>query len=352
MMKLSGPVLSGLLLLSAASLTGQAPSPYPVTAGKAYKFETVASGVYYATSTGTMATGSNNVAIVGDRDVLVVDTGTSPAAARAFIEDLKLVTTKPIRYVVNTHFHYDHTDGNQVYAGKADIIAQEYVKYAIEKLDVLHREPYKTSQLTNVPARIETLKMRIAGETDPQRKATLERQLLVAQQGWDELKEIKPTPPNVTYSKSKTVNLGGREVQLLFLGRGHTNGDTVVFLPKEKIVATGDLMESTVAYMGDAQFDEWVATLGKLKALDFDLDLPGHGAPFKDKERITAFQGYLTDLVKQGTALRGKGLDAEATAKAVDLTAYKTAFPQIQGPGADIRGVRRLYEWIDEKARQ
>ena len=340
------------MVLSAVALIGQAQSPYPVTTGRAYKFETVAAGVYYATSTGSMATGSNNVAIVGDRDVLVVDTGTSPAAARAFIEDVKLVTTKPIRYVVNTHFHYDHTDGNQVYAGKADIIAHEYVKYAIEKLDVLHREPYKTSQLTNVPARIDALKTRIAGEQDPQRKATLERQLATAQQGWEELKEITPTPPNVTYSKSKTINLGGREVQLLFLGRGHTNGDTVVFLPKEKIVATGDLMESTIAYMGDAQFDEWVATLGKLKALDFDLDLPGHGAPFTDKERITAFQGYLTDLVKQVTALRAKGMAPEMAAQTVDLTAYKTAFPQIQGPGADIRGVRRLYEWIDEKARQ
>ena len=340
------------MVLSAVALIGQAQSPYPVTTGRAYKFETVAAGVYYATSTGSMATGSNNVAIVGDRDVLVVDTGTSPAAARAFIEDVKLVTTKPIRYVVNTHFHYDHTDGNQVYAGKADIIAHEYVKYAIEKLDVLHREPYKTSQLMNVPARIDALKTRIAGEQDPQRKATLERQLATAQQGWEELKEITPTPPNVTYSKSKTINLGGREVQLLFLGRGHTNGDTVVFLPKEKIVATGDLMESTIAYMGDAQFDEWVATLGKLKALDFDLDLPGHGAPFTDKERITAFQGYLTDLVKQVTALRAKGMAPEMAAQTVDLTAYKTAFPQIQGPGADIRGVRRLYEWIDEKARQ
>lgn len=87
--------------------------------------------------------------IVGDRDVMVVDTGTSPAAARAMLEDLTLITDRPVRYVVNTHFHYDHTDGNQVYAGKADIIAHEYVKYAIEKLDVLHREPFKTSQLTD-----------------------------------------------------------------------------------------------------------------------------------------------------------------------------------------------------------
>ena len=66
-----------------------APSPYPVVSGKAYKFEKIAEGVYYATSTGAMATGSNNPVIVGDKEVMVVDTGTSPAAARAMIEDLK-----------------------------------------------------------------------------------------------------------------------------------------------------------------------------------------------------------------------------------------------------------------------
>src|SRR5213079_3102469 len=173
----AGIILLSVLAFAAGAAATLAQTPYPITTGKAYKFETVAPGVFYASATGSMVTGSNNVAIVGDRDVLVVDTGTSPAAARAFIEDLKLVTTKPIRYVVNTHFHYDHTDGNQVYAGKADIIAHDYVKYAIEQLDVLHREPYQTSQLTNVPARIETLKKRIADEKNPQQKTTQQRQL-------------------------------------------------------------------------------------------------------------------------------------------------------------------------------
>ena len=328
-------------------------SPYPVTTGKAYKFEKIAEGVYYATATGSMVTGSNNVVVIGARDVLVVDTGTSPAAARAFIEDVKLLTPKPIRYVVNTHFHYDHTDGNQVYAGKADIIAHDYVKQAIQTLNVLQREPFKTSQLTNVPNRIENLKKQIADLKDAAKdaatKSNLERQLKVAQDGWEQLKEIKPTPPTVTYSKNKVLNLGGREVQLLFLGRGHTNGDTVIFLPKEKIVCTGDLMESQLAYMGDAQFDEWIATLDALKKLDFETDLPGHGTPFKDKGLITAYQGYLRDLMKQVTDLRKQGVPAETAAQKVDLTAYKTSFPQIQGPGADIRGVRRLYEWMDAK---
>jgi glyoxylase-like metal-dependent hydrolase (beta-lactamase superfamily II) len=329
-----------------------AQAPYPVVAGQAYKFEKIAEGVYYATATGSMVTGSNNVVIAGSRDAMVVDTGTTPAAARAFVDDLRLITDKPVRYVVNTHFHYDHTDGNQVYAGKADIIAHEYVRYAIQNLDVLHTEPFKTSQLTNVPIRIETLKKQIADESDAQRKAALQSQLGVAEQGWEELKEIRPTPPNVTYSKKKVLDLGGREVRLLFLGRGHTNGDTVVFLPKERIVCTGDLMESQLAYMGNAQFTEWVATLGALKKLDFAVDLPGHGAPFRDKGLITAYQGYLTDLMKQVAALREQGVSADDAAQRVDLTIYKKNFPQIQGPGADIRGVRRLYEWMDEHAKK
>jgi len=325
-------------------------APSPALTGKAYRFEKITDGVYYATATGSMITGSNNVAIIGSRDVLVVDTGTTPAAARAFLEDLKLVTTKPVRYVVNTHFHYDHTDGNQVYSGKADIIAHDYVKQAIQTLDVLHREPYQTSQLVNVPRRIADLKRQIAGAKDVASKQMLEQQLKVAQEGFDQLKEIKPTPPNVTYSTKKVLDLGGREVQLLFLGRGHTNGDTVVFLPKERIVATGDLMESQIAYMGDAQFGEWITTLDALKRLEFDTDLPGHGMPFKGKQLITAFQGYLRDLMKQGADLRKRGVTAEDAAQRVDLAAYKSSFPQIQGRGAELRGVKRLYAWMDEQA--
>jgi len=349
-----------IVILAITILTAQSaqqpgrggPAPYPVVTGKAYKFEKIADGVYYATATGSMTTGSNNTVIVGDRDVMVVDTGTSPAAARAMIEDLKVITDKPVRYVVNTHFHYDHTDGNQVYAGKADIIAHEYVKYAIEKLDVLHREPYQTSQLTNVPNRIETLQRQIAGESDPARKADIQRQLDVAQKGWEALKEIKPTPPNKTFSKKMDVKVGQHEVQLLFLGRGHTNGDTVVYLPKERIVCTGDLMEPQLAYMGDAQFDEWVTTLEALKKLDFDTVLPGHGAPFKGKSLITGFQSYLTDITKQITALKSQGISAEDAAQRVDMTSHRGDFPSIQRPGADLRGVRRLYEWLNERGKQ
>ena len=79
--------------------------------------------------------------------------------------------------------------------------------------------------------------------------------------------------------------------------------------------------------------------------------LTNHGAPFHGTSLVTAFQGYLTDLVKQGTDLKQRGVSAEDAAQRIDLTSYKSAFPSIQRPGADIRGVRRLYQWLDEKAK-
>ena len=328
-----------------------APSAALTISGKVYQFEKIADGVYYATSNGPMAAGGNHPIIINDRDVVLVDDGTTPAAARALLQDMKLITDKPVRWVVNTHFHYDHTDGNSVFGPDVEIIGHEYVRHAIADLDVIHREPLK-SALTNMPIQIESLKKQLGDAKDPAQRATLEKQLAATQADLEELKTLKPTPPTMSYSSKMTLFRGQREIQLLFLGRGHTQGDTVVFLPKEKIVCTGDLMESRLAYMGDAMFDEWVTTLDALKELDFGTVLPGHGVPFHEKSLITAYQSYLKDFTIKVAELRKQGLSAEETAQKVDMTSHKADFPQIQGPGAEVRGVRRMYEWMDERAKR
>jgi len=336
--------------LRAQTQGGQAvpPSPYPIVQGKVYKFEKIADGIYY----GTGGLGGNHPIIVNDRDVMLVDDGTTPATARDLLQDLKLITDKPVRYVVNTHFHYDHTDGNQVFGPEVEIIGHEFVRTAILTFDVLNREPYRTSQGARISAQIDSLRKQIADEKEAGRKADLEKQLADAQMLSQQLKEIRPTPPNVTYTSKMVLHKGAREIQLLHPGRGHTAGDTIVYLPKERIVCTGDLMESQIAYMGDAYFDEWVATLEALKKLDFTVVLPGHGKPFEGKGLITAFQGYLNDVTKQAAALRQQGVTAEDAARRVDLTSYRKDFPQIQGPGADLRGVRRIYDWMDERGKK
>ena len=330
--------------IAAAQAQSTVPSPYPVIQGKTYKFEKIADGVYYATG----GFGSNNVVVVNDNDVLIVDTGTTPAAARAFVADIRMLTDKPIRYVVNTHWHYDHTDGNSIFGPDVQIIAHDFVRTAITTFDVLHREPFLTSS-NAVPAQIADLGQQIAVERNAEKKAALQQQLMAAQQVLVQLKDVKPTPPTVTYSDKLILHSGDHEIHLLFLGRGHTGGDTVVWLPKERIVCSGDLMESRIAYMGDAFFDEWVTTLGKLKNIDFAVDLPGHGVPFSDKNMISEFQAYLTDLVAQATQLKAQGVPAEDAARRVDLTSHARYFPQIQGPGTDLRGMKRVYAWLDER---
>jgi glyoxylase-like metal-dependent hydrolase (beta-lactamase superfamily II) len=341
------------LLLCSTILRAQDPrtgrSSGAVVNGKVYAFEKIADGVYYTTSDSPMAVGGNHTIIVGDHDVFLVDAGTTPAAARALLADMKLITNKPVRWVVNTHFHYDHTDGNSIFGPEVEIIGTEYVRHMIAEEDVLHIEPFTTSTAA-LPAQADMLKKQIADEKDSARRATLETQLAAKQSDSEELKTLKPTPPNVTYTTKMTVFQGAREIQLLFLGRGHTAGDTVVYLPKAQVVCSGDLMETQPAYMGNAYFDEWIATLDKMKELNFETVLPGHGVPFHNKALITAYQSYLKDLMAQVAALRKQGVSADDAAKKVDMTSHKADFPQIQGPGAEVRGIRRMYEWMDGHA--
>ena len=333
--------------------------------GKNYNFQKIADGVYYATAVyhGTVFPfgsnpffGANLVVIVNKDDVLIVDTGTSPAAARAFVADIKLLTDKPVRTVVNTHWHYDHTDGNSIFGPEVKIIAHEYVRHAIETFDILHNEPFKSSTRNAPQAMIDRFKKEVAEAKDPAQKAAAQKKLADTEAATRDfvrdIKEIKPTPPNVTYTDKLVLHRGSREIDMLFLGRGHTGGDTVVYLPKERIVATGDLMESRIAFMGSAFFDEWLKTLDALKRLDFAVDLPGHGAPFTDKKLITAFQSYLTDVLAQTAKLRAQGVSADDAAKRVDLTAHAKDFPDIEGVGAEPRGIRRIYAWMDEQKKK
>src|SRR5436189_209971 len=183
----------------------------------------------------------------------------------------------------------------------------------------------------------------IDSEITPAAARALEKQGANSLAYLEQVKETTVTPPAVTFDKTMTIVKGGREMRLLYLGRGHTDTDVVVYLPKERIVATGDLMESVVSYMGDSFPDDWIVTLEKLKALDFDTVLPGHGVPFKGKARISAFQDYLRDFITQAKALKAQGLTAEQAAKKIDLTKHSKEFPQIREVGVDEAATRRFY---------
>ena len=328
-------VIAGWLWLDARAQVGE-----PIVSG-AHRFQKVAEGIYYATSSGTMNVGANSPIIITDSEAIVIDSEITPAAARALVTDLKAITDKPVKYVIDSHYHYDHAHGNQVFMANAQVIGHDNTHKRM-LTNVMEQYTYLSS-VQGVPARVDTLRQRIAAEKDAQQKATMERQVATSLAYLDQVKEIKVTPPNLTFKSTMTLHLGGRELQLLYLGRGHTDTDVVVFLPRERIVATGDLMESQVSYMGDSFPDEWPATLARLRALDFDTVMPGHGVVFKGKTKIEAFEGYVREVSRQATEFKKQGLSAEQAAAKIDVTKFSGEFPNIR-VGIDPAGVRRIYK--------
>ena len=330
---------AGWLWLDARAQTGG-----PIVSG-AHRFEKVTDGVYYATASGTMTVGSNSPIIVTDTEAIVIDSEITPAAARALVADLKAITDKPVRYVIDSHYHYDHAHGNQIFAPDVQVIGHENTRKRMLG-NVLEQYTYLSS-VEPVPARVAALRERIGKETDPQQKTLLERQVANSLAYLEQVKETKVTPPNVTLDRKMTLFRGGREIQILFFGRGHTDTDVVVFQPKERIICTGDLMESVISYMGDAYVDEWPATLDRLMTLDFDTVMPGHGVVFKGKAHIEAFQRYLREVLKQARELKAAGVPADAAAQRIDMRAFAADFPQIRAAGLDPAAVRRIYALAD-----
>ncbi len=340
-------LLLSVCVLEAVAVAAQTARPPKVAA---HRFHKVTDTIYSAIGTGTMNVGANAAIIINDKEVMIVDSHITPAAARVLLQELGGITDKPVRYVVNTHYHFDHAHGNQIFPDDVLILGHEFTR---EKLlgDVLNEWTYK-SFTGGVPAQIEDLQKQVAGESDPAKKQGLQDRLEIAESYRVALAEIKPTAPNVTLKTRMTLFRGGREIQLLFFGRAHTAGDVVVYLPRERVVCTGDLLTAGLSYMGDGYVDEWIATLEELKKLDFETVIPGHGEVYTGKQRIDYFQAYLRDLWSQVSALKHQKVPAEEAAKRVDLTSHKQFLPQIQGPGVDPRAVVRIYEVLDERARK
>jgi glyoxylase-like metal-dependent hydrolase (beta-lactamase superfamily II) len=316
--------------------------------GAAFRFNKVADGVYHAIGTGAVTVIGNSAVIVNDDDVVVVDDFASPAGAWVLLEEIKTLTNKPVRAVVNTHFHYDHAHGNQTFDNTVTIIGHEYTREMLTGNKSIEMPLYK-NYLTGLPNQIANLRQRVASETDAAVKTRLQTQLQAAENNAASQAELKPTPPNVTLRTNMTLFRGSREIQIRFLGRAHTAGDVVVFLPREKIVITGDMLTSTLSNMSDAFVNEWVTTLDELKKLDFVTILPGHGEAFTDRAKIEYFQAYLRDVWTEVSRLKQQGVSAEEAARRADLTKHRDRFPSITAPGVPAIAATRIYELLDGK---
>ncbi len=285
-----------------------------------FELKQVADGVYAAIAAPRYKVNSNAAVILTNDGVVVVDSHSKPSAAQALYREIQRLTKQPIRKIINTHFHWDHWQGNQAYAAASpnlEIITSERTKENLTRPDAgVGGIAFYEKQLVNVPKEIETLKNDILKASNPEQKARLEANLQQAEAYLEELKDFKPTLPTRTVSSSVTLNEQGREIQILLLGRGHTDGDVYIYLPKEKVVATGDALIDWMPFLNDGYPDEWVATLTALEQFDFAHIIPGHGevAP---KNHLAFFRGFLTDLIAAVQKAAAEGAQLQEMQKAI-----------------------------------
>jgi cyclase len=319
----------------------------------------VADGVYGAI--GKPGVFSNAAVIVNRDDVVVVDTHLRPSWARDLIGEIRKRTDRPVRYVVNTHWHPDHIQGNQAYINVFGPTV-EYLAQHSAREDMIHKAiPSIQEDLRDLPGEIAKGEKSLAESKDEkgnalstEARAGLERQLADQKSYLEELKKIQITLPTITFERSLYVHKpGGRMIQILYFGKGHTRGDVVVFLPKEKVVVTGDLLTSGIPFMRDAYPSHWVGTLESIAKLDWDFAIPGHGDVQKGKTQIANLIAYMKDLVAQVKDAVAKGKTLEETRKSVDLSRHAAGFAVYKTPAqfqrASDSAVDRAYQELSGK---
>lgn len=217
---------------------------------------------------------SNTTFIVSDEGVLVIDTRPNPDEALKVLKEIRKITSKPIKYVIYTHFHGDHVFGNQIFAEASAVIAQKNVRLFLE------------------------------GKTGEDHLA------LFKKLGTPGLEDTKIIIPNITYEKSLDIIFGRFNLELKHLGKGHTNSDTIIYIPGEKILIAGDLVfNRKIPFAGHAFISEWIKRLEYLEKIDANTIIPGHG-DVGDRNIIKKMKQYLMELksavmerVKQGKTL-------------------------------------------------
>lgn len=237
--------------------------------------------------------------IVAEAGVIVVDTMMTPTMARELLEIIGKNSSKMIRFVVNTHHHGDHTFGNQFFP-QAVIVGHEGVRARMAELgDTMIAQSLRSR---------------------PHLK--------------EEFQQVKVTMPALTFSQRFTFHWGGERVELFHLGKGHTPGDSVVYLPQQKALFAGDLLFTRCipAVQPDGDSRGWIEALSHLISLPLDRVVPGHG-PVSTADDLKIQQEYLLRLRQEVERCCSRGMSKEETGKAVTMSAYATYEHQERIPG-------------------
>jgi glyoxylase-like metal-dependent hydrolase (beta-lactamase superfamily II) len=276
---------------------------------------------------------ANNVFIVNDDDVVVVDANISAASTKEVLAALRKLTSKPVRYVVNTHWHEDHIIGNQVW--REAFPGVEFIGHssAIKDLPTVGAANRKQS-VEGGPGLINLLRDQLkqntslaGGELTEEERAGYAETLRLVERYVAEAPGFQTILPTLTVEDRMTLHRGARAIEIRHLGRAHTAADLVVHLPKENIVIAGDLLVWPVPLIGSTSWPaDYAVTLEKLLALRPAVIVPGHGPVMRDDAYARLMIGMLTFIRQQVETAVARGETLEQTRKSVDLMEFRKSF--------------------------
>jgi cyclase len=292
----------------------------------------IAEGIYqFITSVDGYVPNGNSVVVINENDVLVFDTFSRPSSARKVLAEIKKLTAKPVRYVINSHWHPDHWSGNEVFATEfpgLEIIASEETRRFMLNIANALPSMYK-SNLQKDEAEFEkefsTNQLSDGTPLSPEQRAKDEALRQRDREYVAEALTVHRTYPTLTYSDRFVLHHGGREFQF-FSMTGDAAGTTVMYLPKEKILATGDLLSFPVPYY-TPPLGQHARSLKTLAQFDATTIIPGHGAAEHDKTSLNLELSLFERIVGQVTQAVQKGLvTVEDVQKEVDVEDLRSQF--------------------------
>jgi cyclase len=307
-------VIAGVLAFhSWAVPAAQAPTrPAPVktqVADNIYLFRTAPYG--------EVGLDGNSVVIVSSDGVLVFDSNGTPAAAEAVLREIRTITDQPVRYVVNSHWHWDHWYGTEVYRRAfpdVRIIAHEKTRLMMMGPALVFNQPGLDSQLPEYIGMLEQELAALPASAD----ATALRDRIAGHKWFLAQKRgVHHTIPNVTFTDQLTLHLGDREVQVRHVDRAVTPGDAFLYLPKERMLITGDVLVNPISFALSVYPSGWVKTLEWMDALDASLIVPGHGDVLRDETLLHATLAIFKRLITHGRDAKARGLTAFAASDEV-----------------------------------
>ena len=318
------------LLAMCVALTFAVPSG--AENGVAVQKVQIADGIYqFITAPDGYVPNGNSVVIVNENDVLVFDTFARPSTARTVLAEIRKITDKPVRYVVNSHHHPDHWSGNEVYAQafpNLEIIATEESRQLMLNIAKAWPPLWKANLVrdqADLDKEISTGKESDGTQLTDEDRRRDEEDVRLERDFVAEGANVQRTYPTLTYGDTLTLYHGGREFRFMSVV-GDADGTTVLYLPKEKILVTGDVVSYPIPYF-TPPLSQHAKSLRKLAQIDADVIIPGHGPAWHDKNFLNLEADLFDSIVNQVVKAEQQGLvTVDEIQNAVDVESFRLRF--------------------------